>query len=63
MGDQGEALFFGPTRPDRPGIPVLLVRLDLDVVPHVTDPNAVLQRAMAGRSAAGELTIGFAAGT
>src|SRR4051794_1469748 len=52
----GRDLFFVPSRPNRPGIPVLLV-------PHVIDPNAVLQRAMAGRSAAGELTIGFAAGT
>ena len=59
----GRDLFFVPTRPNRPGIPVLLVRLDLDVVPHVTDPNAVLQRTMAGLSAAGELAIGFAAGT
>ena len=63
MGDRGEALFLGPTRPDRPGIPVLLVRLDLDVVPQVADPNAILQRAMTCLSAAGELTIGFAAGT
>ena len=62
MDDQGEALFLGPTRPDRPGIPVLLVRLDLDVVPHVTDPNAILQRAMTCLSTVGELTIGFAAG-